>query len=106
MALRVNADGFEKEVLRADKPVLVEFYSDSCIPCKKIAATLADLEEEFEDKIYVRKVNVNYEDSLVEKYRVMSSPTVVLFNHGNEEKRLTGAVKKEALEDLFVDLIK
>ncbi|MEY8353615.1 thioredoxin domain-containing protein [Lachnospiraceae bacterium 54-53] len=105
MALRVNAEGFDREVLQAHQPVLVEFYSDSCIPCKKMAAVLADLEEEYEDKICVRKVNVNYEDSLVERYRVMSSPTVILFNRGEEAKRLSGAVNKEALEGLFSDLI-
>ena len=94
MALRVSKDTFEQEVLHADKPVLVEFYSDSCIPCKKIAAVLGELEDLYEDKIYVKKVNVNFEEGLVEQYRVMSSPTVILFNRGKEEKRLSGAEKK------------
>lgn len=106
MAARVSKDTFEKEVLHSDKPVLVEFYSDSCIPCKKIAAVLGELEDLYEDKIYVKKVNVNFEESLVEQYRVMSSPTVILFNRGKEEKRLSGAEKREALEALFLDLIK
>ena len=105
MAARVSKDTFEKEVLHADKPVLVDFYSDSCIPCKKIAAVLGELEDLYEDKIYVKKVNVNFEESLVEQYRVMSSPTVILLT-GERKKNGFPAQKKRALEALFLDLIK
>lgn len=105
MALRVNENDFDHKVLKADKPVFVEFYSDSCIPCKKMASILGDLEDEFEDNIYIRKVNVNFDENLVEKYEVMSSPTIILFHNGLEVVRLTGAVKKEKLVESFADLI-
>ena len=68
MALRINAENFEEKVLKADKPVLVDFYSDSCIPCKQMAGILGDIEDENEDNIYIYKVNVNYDKELAEKY--------------------------------------
>ena len=79
MALRINAENFEEKVLKADKPVLVDFYSDSCIPCKQMAGILGDIEDENEDDIYIYKVNVNYDRELAEKYKVMSVPTVICF---------------------------
>ena len=55
MALRINAENFEEKVLKADKPVLVDFYSDTCIPCKQMACILGDLEDENEDALYIYK---------------------------------------------------
>ena len=72
MALRINAENFEEKVLKADKPVLVDFYSDTCIPCKQMACILGDLEDENEDALYIYKVNVNYDKALAEQYKVMS----------------------------------
>ena len=61
MAARITGADFEEKVLKADKPVLVDFYSDTCIPCKRMAGVLGDIEDEYEDKLYLYKVNVNYE---------------------------------------------
>lgn len=101
MALRVNADNFEDKVLKSDKPVLVDFYSDTCIPCKRMAGPLGDVEEEYEDKINVYKVNVNYDENLAEQYRVMSAPTLVLLVNGEEISRLNGFADKEQIVELF-----
>lgn len=103
MALRVNADNFEDLVLKADKPVLLDFYSDTCIPCKRMAGPLGDVEEEYEDKIYVYKVNVNYDEELAEKYEVMSAPTLVFLVNGEEKNRMTGAAGRDDIVKLFAD---
>ena len=60
MAARINEQQFEEKVLKADKPVLVDFYSDTCIPCKRMAGVLGEIEDDYEGKIDVVKVNVNY----------------------------------------------
>jgi thioredoxin 1 len=99
MAARITKADFEEKVLKADKPVLVEFYSDSCIPCKQLSPILGDIEDENEDKLYVYKVNVNYEAELAEEYNVMSSPTLILFNNGNKLGTKRGLVKKPELEE-------
>ena len=74
MAARINEQQFEEKVLKADKPVLVDFYSDTCIPCKRMAGVLGEIEDDYEGKLDVVKVNVNYEQGLAGKYDVMSAP--------------------------------
>ena len=101
MALRINAENFEEKVLKADKPVLVDFYSDSCIPCKQMAGILGDIEDENEDDIYIYKVNVNYDKELVEKYKVMSAPTVICFVNGEAKGKTVGLKEQEEIEELF-----
>lgn len=101
MALRINQDNFEEKVLKSDKPVLLDFYSDTCIPCKRMAGPLGDVEDEYEDRIYVYKVNVNYDEKLAEQYGVMSAPTLVFLVNGEEKSRLTGAAGKEQIVGLF-----
>ena len=51
MAARISKDNFETEVLKSELPVLVEFYSDSCIPCKQMSPILGDIEDDYEDKL-------------------------------------------------------
>lgn len=105
MALRVNADNFDELVLKSEEPVLVDFYSDTCIPCKMLAGTLGDIEDEYDGKLKVYKVNVNYDADLSAQYGIMSAPTVILFHQGKETGRVKGAVEKEELVKLFADIL-
>ena len=93
MALRINAENFEEKVLKADKPVLVDFYSDTCIPCKQMACILGDLEDE------------NYDKALAEQYKVMSAPTVICFVNGEQKGKIVGLKEPEEIEALFEDYI-
>lgn len=97
MAARITKDEFEEKVLKADKPVLVDFYSDTCIPCKKMSGVVAKIEEEYEGKAYVYKVNSVYETELTEKYEVQAAPTFIIFKNGEETARLRGVQPKDAL---------
>ncbi|MCI7349613.1 MAG: thioredoxin family protein [Ruminococcus sp.] len=94
MAARVSADNFEAEVLNADGIVLADFYSDSCVPCKRLSPVIAEIEEQFGDKAKFVKININFDAELAEKYEVQSVPTVVFFRNGEELSRLNGTVKK------------
>ena len=105
MALRINAENFEEKVLKADKPVLVDFYSDTCIPCKQMAGILGDIEDENEDAIYIYKVNVNYDKDLAARYKVMSAPTVIAFVNGEENGRTVGLKEPEEIETLFENYV-
>ena len=79
MAKRVSSEDFETEVLGSDLPVVVEFYSDSCIPCKQLSPILGGLEDDYEDQVKVVKVNVNFDAGLAQKYDVAASPTLLFF---------------------------
>ena len=105
MAVRVSTDTFQAEVLEAGVPVLVEFYSDSCIPCKQMSPILGDLEDDYEGRLKVVKVNVNFDGALGETYGVMASPTVLFFKDGEEQSRLRGLQNKAQLEEVVRTLI-
>lgn len=100
----VSGEDFEKEVLQHDSAVLVEFYSDSCVPCKRMSPILAELEEEYRE-IKIVKLNVNFGAETAQKYGVLSSPTFLFFKNGNEVKRLRGIVAKDDLADIIEELI-
>ena len=93
MAVKVSIDNFENEVLKSEKPVLADFYSDSCIPCKMLSPVLSQVESEYQDRIKVAKINVNFNSELTEKYGVQAAPTLVFFKNGEEIERLRGAVR-------------
>lgn len=99
MAVRVSAEDFDAKVLQSKLPVIVEFYSDSCIPCKQLSPILGGIEDEYEDKVNVYKVNVNFDAELAEKYAVMASPTILFLKGGEEVSRIRGLVKRNALEE-------
>lgn len=98
MAERLNREDFPAKVLESDRLSLVDFYSDSCIPCKKMSPVLAELEETFGERLFVGKVNIAWEKELTEQYQVMSAPTFLFFRDGAVVKKVTGAVKKAELE--------
>lgn len=101
MAERVSAAEFEQKVLASEIPVLVDFYSDSCIPCKRLSPVLSQLESEYTGKLSIVKVNVNFEAELVSEYEVLAAPTLVLFKNGSEVTRHRGAASKEQLKELI-----
>lgn len=98
MAERLNKENFEETIKSAAK-VLVDFYSDSCVPCKKLNPVLGDLEDEHENEIKVYKLNINFDMEIAEKYEVLSTPTLILFKNGEEADRKTGFQSLETLED-------
>lgn len=98
MAVRVSKDDFEEKVLKNALPVVVDFYSDSCIACKKLSPLLGDLEDNFEGRLEVVKVNTNFDPDLAATYDVMSNPTILLFKHGEVVDRKIGVLPYKDLE--------
>ena len=99
MATRIYVDNFKDKVLDSELPVLVDFYSDSCVACKKLAPVLCELEEDYEGKINIFKVNTNYDQVLAQKYEVLSNPTLILFKDGKDIDKQIGAKDYDDLTD-------
>ena len=104
MLQSITNDNFESEVLNSNIPVLLEFYSDSCIPCERMSPILAELEEEHTD-IKVSKLNIKFGADTARKYNVMSSPTIVFFKDGEEVNRIKGVAKKADLEAIIKEIV-
>ena len=97
MAARVIKEKKKIKVLKEALPVLVDFYSDSCVACKKLAPVLGNAEDDYEDKIKVYKVNTNFDAELAEQYEVQANPTLIFFQNGQAKDRKTGALKQAEL---------
>lgn len=101
MEIKLSTENFEKEVLKSEKPVLVDFYADWCGPCNTMAPVIEELAKELEGKVKVGKINVDENPDIAVEYNVMSIPTLIVFKNGKEEKRLVGLRNKEELINLF-----
>ena len=101
MEIKLGSENFEKEVLKSEKPVLVDFYADWCGPCNAMAPVIEELATELDGKAKVGKINVDENSDIAVEYNVMSIPTLIIFKNGKEEKRLVGLRDKEELLNLF-----
>ena len=93
---------FEEMVIKSDMPVLVDFYADWCGPCRAVAPIIEELEKTYAGKALVGKVDVDANPKIAGKYEVMSIPTVILFNKGEEVERQVGFGGK----DLYINMLK
>ena len=105
MAARISKEDFEEKVLKSDLPVIVDFYSDSCVACKKLAPVLGGVEEDYEDRINVYKVNTNFDAELAEKYEVTANPTLLFVKAGEVVDRKIGAQKPADLNAWIESLL-
>jgi thioredoxin 1 len=106
MALQLNSDNFELEVLKSDLPVMVDFWAQWCGPCRMLTPTIEALAKEYQGKIKVCKLNVDDAQDIAAKYQVMSIPTILLFNKGKIVNQTVGAVPKEKLEEVIKPYLK
>ncbi len=101
MEKKFTTENFENEVLKADKPVLVDFYADWCGPCKMMAPVVEKLAEDMSGEAVIGKLNVDDCEEIAMKYGVMNIPTVILFKGGQEVNRVIGVQSREVLEKLL-----
>ena len=93
----VSDTNFDEEVLRADKPVLVDFWAVWCVPCKALSFLLEKIAEELQGKLKVVKFNVEENKDVPAKFGVRGLPTLLLFKSGQVKETLVGSQSKSAI---------
>ncbi len=96
------SDGaFETEVLKCDKPALVDFWAEWCQPCKVLAPTIEELANEFDGKIVVGKLNVDDNPATATKYGIRGIPTLLLFKNGEVAQQMVGVKSKAEIKKII-----
>lgn len=96
--LEITQENFEKEVLKSDRPVLIDFWAPWCMPCRIIAPTVEKLSQELKGKVSVFKSNVDESPEIATQLSILNIPTLLLFKGGEEVSRMTGVKTKEEIE--------
>ena len=99
-------EAFDKIIAKTTLPCLVDFYSDSCPPCRRLSPTIHALAEKYEGRAVICKINTASAQELSAVYQIQSIPAVLFFKDGNEVKRLIGLQPQVAYENVLDNLIK
>lgn len=100
-ALHFSKNNFEKEVLKSDKPAMVDFFASWCGPCRLAGPVIDQLAEEYKSKMVIGKIDVDQEQELASQYGVMSIPTVIILKNGQEIGRQVGFPGKNGYETMI-----
>lgn len=102
---QISDSSFEKDVLQASIPVLVDFWAEWCGPCKMIAPALEELAKELDGKVTIAKINIDHNPNTPRKYGVRGIPTLMLFKDGQVAATKIGALQKSKLAEWVASVL-
>lgn len=99
--MELKDENFEEEALKADVPVLVDFWASWCPPCKMVEPVIDKLEKEYEEKVKIGKLNVDRNPATASRYQIKGVPTFIVFQKGKIIKREVGAKSEKQLREMI-----
>jgi len=93
--IHVTDDSFEQDVIQSELPVVVDFWAEWCLPCKRVAPILDAIAAEYDSQLTVAKLDVDQNPNVAMQYGVMSIPTLLVFKGGQPVERIVGYMPKE-----------
>ena len=101
LVLNVTDDSFETEVLKSDKPVLIDFWAEWCGPCKVLGPIIDDVAPEFEGKVRFTKINIDENPNTAPKYGIRGIPTIMIFKNGDLAATNVGVLTRSELTNFL-----
>ena len=101
----VTDQSFEDDILKADKPAIIDFWAEWCAPCRQIAPIIKELAEEYGDRVKIVKMDIDANPATPGKYGIRAIPTVLAFQGGQVVEQLQGARPKADFESMIEKLI-
>ncbi len=103
---QLTKETFDKEVLQADVPVLVDFWAPWCMPCRMMAPVLEEIAQEWKGKVNVCKLNTDEISDIAGRYGIHAIPTMIVFHQGKEVDRIVGYVPRNSIENTLQSALK
>ncbi len=97
MAIEITDSNFEELVLKAEKPVVIDFWAVWCGPCRQVGKIIDEIGEDYKDKVIIGKVNVDNNSGITAKFGIRNIPTIIFFKNGEVVDKQVGAVPKQTL---------
>jgi thioredoxin 1 len=105
MALEITDVGFE-DVLKSDKPLVIDFWAEWCGPCRMVGPIVEELAAEYADKVTIGKVDVDNNDDITSKYGIRNIPTILFIKNGEVVDKQVGAAQKAVLVEKIENMLK